>query len=80
MVQKYFEVLQANPADENVTKALVPVAVKRTNEGMKSLVVREVLPGKLEEALAWAASVVAKFDELEETEFSVDVYMNLGEL
>ena len=51
VAEKFFEVLQKYPPDENLAVHVVPAAVKSTHEGIEVIHIEDVKEGKLEDAL-----------------------------
>lgn len=79
VAEKYFEIMQKYPVDENVAIPVVPVAAKTTKQGLQVMVISEVKAGKLEEALDRAVNAMAMLNDVVGLEYTVDVYMTLAE-
>ena len=79
VVERFFEMLREYPQNENLGDQVVQSAATATNEGIKSLSVMEVKDGKLEEALARSAKMMAMFNEIVGFEYSLDVWQTVEE-
>jgi len=79
IAKRYLEVLQKFPPDPSLGEGIVPIAAKRTENGYNVLTVTEVPKGKLEEALERAHNQLAMFNDLEDVEISLEVYMEASE-
>ena len=72
----YLEVQKQFPRDKTLSKALVPVGVKITPEGMKSFVVSEVKEGKLKEFLERVYKEILIYSKIEGYRANVEVFMS----
>lgn len=79
VVQKYLDVMQAVPEDENLASFVVPFAGSSTKHGTKALSILEVKPGKLEEALELVQKRMVMFHEIEGFEYSMEVQSTAAE-
>jgi hypothetical protein len=79
VVEKYFEVIGKYTPDESLAVPVVPDAVKMTTQGVKVISVSEVKKGKLEEALAHRAKIMAEFNPVKGYEYNIDVYFTVEE-
>ena len=77
--EKYMEMLAKYPPDENLTKELVPAAVKTTHDGVKVMLIAETKEGKLEEAYNRTANQMVVFIDIVGFEYTIDVYMKVEE-
>ena len=77
--EKYLEGLKKYPLDENLVTEVVPIAVKTTLKGNKSLGIWDVKKGKLEEAMAYFARFMSVFRGVKGFSTSTDVYFKAEE-
>ena len=77
--KRYLEMLQKFPPDPSLGEGIVPAAVKRTEYGLQTISLTEVAKGKLDEALERAHNQLAMFNDLEDVEMSLEVYMTASE-
>jgi hypothetical protein len=74
--KKYLEVSKQFPPDKTRSKELVPVAVRITPEGMKSMVISEVKEGKLREFLEVVYQQILIYSKIEGYRANIEVYMS----
>ena len=79
LVEKYIEILGKYPPDDNLYTEVVPLAVKRTEKGVKTINVVEVKPGKLEETLIRYTTAMVICNDIEGFEYTIDAYLTAGE-
>lgn len=73
----YLEVDKQFPRDKTLSKLLVPVAVKVTPEGMKSISISEVKEGKIREFLERVYEQILLFSKkIEGYKANIEVFMS----
>ena len=77
--KRYLEMLQKYPPDPSLGDNIVPAAAKRTESGIRVITVTEVSKGQLEAAMERIQNQLAMFNDIEDAEVSLDVYMNASE-
>ena len=79
VAKRYLEVVQKYPPDNTLGETLVPVAVKTTKKGIKTMSIYEIKEGKLEEANTRAGNAMAMFNDIEGYEYSVERWATVSE-
>jgi hypothetical protein len=77
--KKYLEYMQKFPTDDSLVEAIIPSAVKVTDEGIRVLSVSLVKKGKFDEAWKLAFDQRAFFLDVEGYEGSIEVWATIGE-
>jgi hypothetical protein len=77
--KKYLEVMEKYPRDESISKAVVPVAVTSTKDGLETLSVEEVESQKVGEAYDREARRMVEFREIEGFSYEVKVWSKVEE-
>ncbi len=78
VVKKLFETIPKFPQDDTIS---VPIsqATKITKKGVFIITTQEVKPGKLEEAMRREGEFQSNFLDIENYEYSIDVFNNTEE-
>lgn len=78
VVNKYFEAMGKYPPDEKLATRLVS-AVRTTLRGIQNIAVSKVKKGKLEEAISYAGSMMAMFNNIQGFECKIDTFLTVEE-
>lgn len=71
--KKYIEVMKKYPIDKSIEKALVPVAVKQTLEGMYVISITTVKQGKIKEVLDIESKRMLELCKIEGYKYSIEI-------
>ena len=77
--KKYLEYIQKFPTEDSLVEAIIPSAVKITDDGIRVLSVSLVKKGKFDEAWKLAFDQRAFFLDVEGYEGSIEVWATIGE-
>jgi len=75
----YVKAMTKYPPDFSLGTPVVPVAIRTTLQGVKTLNISEIKKGKFEDAMAFAANRLAMFNDIDGYRYTVKTYMNLEE-
>jgi hypothetical protein len=75
----YLKCLEKYPADNSVATPIVPVAIRATHQGIRTIVISEVKKGKFDDAMATAVNRLAMFHDIEGYRYSIKPFLTLEE-
>jgi len=75
----YLKCLEKYPLDNNVAIPVVPVAIRATREGIRTMVISEVKKGKLDEAMAIVTNRLVMFHDIPGYRYSIKPFLTLEE-
>jgi hypothetical protein len=73
------EVTPKYPPNESLSTAICPGAIKTTKNGITSIYISEVKPGKLQEALTLTSELLVNYRNIEGFNYTVEVFSNTAE-
>ncbi len=79
VVNKYMEVMEKFPVDESVAVPVIPAAITSTKKGIETIVISEVKPKKLDEAIERITQSMVMFHSVPGYRYEVKTWMTLEE-
>lgn len=77
--KKYLEALKKYPENRAISKPIVRSAIWTTNEGMHSITVNDIKPGKVKEAMDLATQTELVMSSIEGWRYSINIAYDLAE-
>lgn len=74
--KKYLEARSKYPDDLSISKPILRVAVKTTKDGIKSISISEIQPGKVAEALAITNEHALMYANIEGYKYKIETWMS----
>ncbi|NVM54160.1 MAG: hypothetical protein HWN66_10710 [Candidatus Helarchaeota archaeon] len=78
--KRYEEVMKNYPPDNTLGTTVIPGAVRATKDGIETMVIVEVKPGKFDEASIYISKAMASYADIEGYEYSIVVWATLPEV
>lgn len=75
----YLKCLKKYPTDDSVATPIVPVAIRATREGIRTIVISEVKKGKFDDAMAAATNRLVMFHDIPGYRYSIKPFLTLEE-
>jgi hypothetical protein len=79
VVEKYLEILPKYPPDESLGDRVVPFGSFSDENGLTTIVITDVKPGKLDDAVKRANEVYVQFRNIEGVSYKIRVLNNAEE-
>ena len=79
VAKMYLKCLEKYPVDNSVAAPVVPVAIRATHEGIRTIVISEVKKGKLDDAMATATNRLVMFHDIPGYRYSIQPFLTLEE-
>jgi hypothetical protein len=79
VAKMYLKCLEKYPVDNSVATPIVPVAIRATHDGIRTIVVSEVKKGKFDDAMANTVNRMAMFHDIPGYRYSIKPFLNLEE-
>jgi hypothetical protein len=79
VAKKFIETIPKYPPEDITISILISQATKITKKGVFIITTQEVKPGKLEEAMSRESEAQSNFLDIENYEYSIDVFYNTTE-
>ena len=76
VAKKYLEITKKYPVDESIAKVVIDGAIRATKEGIKSLIVWEVVKGKFNEAMSRAGKILAEYRNIEGFRYEIETMLS----
>jgi hypothetical protein len=79
VVKVFLDSLKKYPPDDTIGTRVVPSAVTRNLQGIKSIAITEVKKGRLEDAVIRTANILSMYNTVQGYEGSFEVYLTIEE-
>ena len=71
--KKYIEVMKKYPLDKSIEKAVIPIAVKQTLEGIYVISITTVKQGKIKEVMDIESKRMLEFGKIKGYKYSIEI-------
>jgi hypothetical protein len=79
VAKMYLKCLEKYPVDNSVATPIVPVAIRATQQGIRTIVISEVKKGKFDDAMAISTNRMVMFHDIEGYRYSIKPFLTLEE-